>query len=269
MRCVWCQNPESYQRKPEIAFYAEHCRRCFKCLDVCEVGAILENETLRVDYSKCTSCGECVFACVHRGVRKIGQEWDGEVLLEELLKDKDCFVDSGGGITLSGGEPLMQASALAAWLPDVKEYDLHVNLETSGLFGWNQIEGLLPYLDLVYFDLKHMDAKRHKELTGRTNEIILENFTGLCQTPVTLQARMPVIPGMNDDPENIKATAQFLRTHGCKTIHCLPYHKLGESKIPRIDTHMKPLHLEPLSSCDLDGVSQAFEKEGIYADIYD
>ncbi|MCP4284824.1 MAG: glycyl-radical enzyme activating protein, partial [Gammaproteobacteria bacterium] len=226
LRCLWCQNPESHTTKPEIAFYAEHCRERFECEEVCVEGAILRGKGQRVNRARCNTCGKCA-ACVHRALRIIGQPWDGQSLLAEILKDNDYFIESGGGITLSGGEPMMQARFLAGWLPLVKEHGVHVNMETCGLFKWGQIESLLPYLDLIYFDLKHMNAQRHQKHTDQGNQIILENFARLAQEPVGLQARMPLIPKMNDEPENIRATAQFLKRQGQETIHCLPYHNLG------------------------------------------
>ena len=269
LQCIWCQNPESHQTKPEIAFYAESCQTCFKCETVCNEGAILHSKTQRVDYSKCTDCGECVTACVHHGLRLIGRTWDPESLLAEILKDKDYFIDSGGGLTLSGGEPMHQAQFLENFLPLVKAHNIHTNIETSGMFNWILMERLLPYLDLIYFDIKHLNSQYHYQYTHQENKIILDNFAQLSKTAINLQARMPIIPDLNNNLENIKATAQFLRRHGHQKIHCLPYHNFGEAKIAHLDTQLKPLHLTALTANDLEIIKKTFKEEGIDATIYD
>lgn len=199
----------------------------------------------------------------------IGQRWDGDALLEEIVKDKPYFDDSSGGITLSGGEPMLHSSFLATWLPQLKRHNLHVNMETSGLFTWDRLVTILPYLDHIYFDLKQMDDQRHRQFTGHSNRLILENFGRLAQENVALQARIPLIPGLNDGVDNISATAQFIKEQGHTTIHCLPYHNLGEAKIPRIDTQLEPLHLARHTAVDLEQIKNAFKEEGIDAVIYD
>jgi pyruvate formate lyase activating enzyme len=164
---------------------------------------------------------------------------------------------------------MLQGNYLAGLLPRLKQAKIHVNLETCGVFRWEQIEPLLPYLDLIYFDLKLMDAEAHRRLTGQGNQIILENFARLASSFAALQARMPIVPGMNDDAENIAATARFLTRHRQQTIHCLPYHNLGEAKIPRLDTALEPLGLPSLAACELEPIKNAFETRGIHAIVYD
>jgi pyruvate formate lyase activating enzyme len=269
LRCLWCQNPESHQLKPELAFYVERCQRCFRCATACPRDAITREPRQRILFSRCDGCGRCASACLHQGLRQIGRTWRIETLLRELLKDKDYFEDSGGGVTLSGGEPMMQSACLAELLPRLKEAGLHVNLETCGAFKWEQMEPLLPYLDLIYFDLKHLDATSHKRLAGRDNQIILDNFARLSKCFPSLQARMPIVPGMNDDADNLAATARFLTRHGQQTIHCLPYHNLGEAKIPRLHTRSRPLGLKSPTAGELELVRDAFEERGIHAIVYD
>jgi pyruvate formate lyase activating enzyme len=164
---------------------------------------------------------------------------------------------------------MMQSSYLARLLPRLKEAGIHVNMETCGMFRWEHIKPLWPYLDLIYFDLKHMDAASHKRLTGQDNRIILDNFAKLAQRFPSFQARMPVVPGMNDDLDNITAAAHFMTRHGQYAIHCLPYHNLGEAKIPRIHTGLKPLGLKNSTADELELVKNAFEERGVHAVIYD
>ncbi len=269
LSCRWCQNPESLKKTREIAFYEEYCRRCFECKDVCYENAILDQNNCRIDYSICNACGDCASRCPHRGLRLIGKEFCCHSLLEEIIKDKAFFVDSGGGVTLSGGEPMLYAPFLEDLLPLIKAEGIHINLETSGYFQWKQMSRLLSNLDLIYYDLKHMAALSHKQYTGRDNRLVLENFEKLSREAIALQARMPIIPGINDDRDNLMATAGFLKKHDHNSIHCLPYHNLGEAKLSRTGSHLKPLNLKSLGPDDLIPVAELFFEEGIDAVIYD
>ena len=252
-----------------MAFFAERCQDCRRCAAVCPAQAIRSDVRQRIAFAHCTACGACAQVCPQNALQRIGREWTPEALIAELVKDRDFYQDSGGGVTLSGGEPMRQSAFLAALLPRLKAADLHVTIQTSGLFAWPLMAPLLPYLDLVYFDLKHMDASVHRQLTGCDNRVILANFTRLTQCGVALRARMPVVPGLNDAPDNILATARFLRLCGHRRIHCLPYHDLGEAKLARLNTPQKPLGLNCVSGEDLQLVTTILDGEGIHAVIYD
>jgi pyruvate formate lyase activating enzyme len=265
LRCAWCQNPESHKPGPEIAFYNQHCSGCFTCKDVCKENAVLDGADRRIDYSRCTVCGKCVTSCPSSSLKMVGAWWNTYLLLEEIKKDADFFSDSGGGITLSGGEPGMQVEFLEQFLPVVKARGFHVNMETCGLFHWQEMKLLLPYLDLLYYDLKIMDPARHKTFTGGDNRIILEHFRKLAAVFPNLQARMPVIPSINDDSENITAVAAFLKENGKWSIHLLKYHRLGEAKLPTIETELQPLGLTQDTTFSLSTAASLFEKEGIEA----
>jgi len=269
LSCMWCQNPESHKAIPEIAFYAESCSRCFDCMAACTRDAIIENITERIDYSKCDVCGSCVTGCVHKAIRMIGKPWDIETLIEEIKRDKDYFDDSGGGVTLSGGEPMIYSKFLQVLLPAIRNESIHITMETCGFFKWEQMINLIPYLNIIYFDLKHMDSAFHKLYTGQDNDLILKNLSQLSVEFKGLQVRFPVIPEVNDDQNNIIATAYFLKNHGQETIHCLPYHNMWESKIPRINTRIKPMFQKTQTSDTLLHIKQMFFKEGINAIIYE
>ncbi|MCF8470200.1 MAG: glycyl-radical enzyme activating protein [Parvibaculum sp.] len=269
LRCAWCQNPESLRIGQEMAFYSERCRNTMRCAAVCPEDAIIEGPDLRIDFSKCTACGLCAEACDHDAIRLIGTHLDEETLVAEILKDRDFFIDSGGGVTLSGGEPMMQAAYLKSLLPRLKAHDLHIAMQTGGLFNWAHMEPLLPHLDLIYFDLKHMDSATHKRLTGAGNEQILDNFSRIAKSGVRIEARMPVVPGFNDNEENIRATARFLDGQGHRALHCLAYHNLGEAKIPRIAPILAPLGLPSLDPDMLHDMARRFKEEGIDVIICD
>ncbi|MGK5094619.1 glycyl-radical enzyme activating protein [Deltaproteobacteria bacterium TL4] len=269
LRCLWCQNPESQSLQPEIAFYREYCQECYRCEASCSQGAIIRGKHARISYEQCNACQKCVAVCNTRALRLIGKTWSVQQLYEEILKDRDFFEDSQGGVTFSGGEPLIHSAFLASLLPLLKQAGIHVTVETSGLFQWQKISPLLPYLDLIYFDLKHTKATLHQKFTKQSNKKILENFEKLTKVFPAVQPRMPVIPGINDDAETLKAVALLLKSQGYESIHCLPYHNLGESKIPRLNTQMKPLHLQSLDIKNLELIQRTFKKEGIHAVIYD
>ncbi len=269
LRCRWCQNPEALRCTPEMAFYDERCRGSYQCAAVCPEHAIVDGAGLRIDFARCTACGACAAACDHDAIWLVGRRFDVEMLVAEVLKDQEFFTDSGGGITLSGGEPMTHAAFLGHLLPSLKDHGIHIAMETCGMFKWAQMAPLLPNLDLVYFDLKHMDSETHRRLTGAGNEAILANFAQLTSSGVLLQARMPVIPDLNDSTENIKALAHLLTDLGHSSVHCLAYHHLGEAKKPRLAPLLAPFELPNLEEEGLRSVAAQFEEEGIHAVLYD
>jgi pyruvate formate lyase activating enzyme len=246
-----------------MAYDRERCAYGWQCRAVCPQGAILSQRDHRIDFTRCDACGRCAEACDHEALRLVGTRFTAETLVREIVKDRDFFVDSGGGVTLSGGEPMMHAAFLQRLLPLLATEGLHVAMQTCGMFPWARMEPLLPFLDLIQFDLKHMDNAAHERLTGVGNEAILENFAGLARSGVRLEARMPVIPGLNDDRENIRAMARFLARHGHSTLQCLAYHNLGEAKLPRLAPILAPLGKASLDPHALAPIAERFKEEGI------
>jgi pyruvate formate lyase activating enzyme len=269
LRCRWCQNPESHNPGPEVAFYTERCVGCFACKEVCPDEAIVESQDIRIDHKRCDACGKCVSECTNRALRRIGEWWEAGPLLEEVLKDRDFFEDSDGGITLSGGEPAFQVEFLREFLPLIKDEGIHVNMETCGMFRWDDVKKILSHLDIIYFDLKFIESGMHKKFTGRDNRTIIDNYVELAKIFPNLEARMPVIPTINDSPENIIEIARFLKDNKHKSIHLLPYHKLGEAKLPRIKTDLRPLNLKIETLDYLSSAKDLFESEGICPILYD
>jgi pyruvate formate lyase activating enzyme len=269
LRCGWCHNPESHQARQEVAFFSHCCVQCYACREICPTAAILTDPDRRIDTSLCDGCGNCVDSCLTGALRMIGKTWNKEDLLAEAVSDRDFFISSGGGITLSGGEPMLQASFLEGFLPRLRGEGIHVTLETCGHFPWTDMERIAPFLDLIYFDLKHMDPDRHAYYTTRGNGLILENFRKLAATFPHLQPRMPVIPGINDDEKNIFAVAVLLHECAMDTIHCLPYHRLGEAKRGRIGPGRARLDLNIPDRPDLKLLIERFAREGIHVVAYD
>ncbi|TAL32955.1 MAG: glycyl-radical enzyme activating protein [Spirochaetes bacterium] len=267
LACAWCQNPESHRAVPEMAFYADLCLGCFRCADACPSGAIIKDARARIRYSRCDACGRCAAACPADALRKIGHPWTAPALAAELARDIDFFTD-GGGVTLSGGEPMLHAGFIRELVPLLKKRAIHVTMETAGHVAARAFERPSGLADLFYFDLKHADDARHRALTGAGNGLILENFRGLTRRGSALQARMPLVPGCNDDAANIAGTARIVRDAGLSSIHVLPWHGMGETKRARIDAVSKGFMGKVPDADLLESVKELFFKEGIDALIY-
>ncbi|MBU2489177.1 MAG: glycyl-radical enzyme activating protein [Proteobacteria bacterium] len=269
LACAWCQNPESISPKPQIAWYAERCTGCLTCAGACPKGAILTPPGQRVDFSLCDGCGACAAVCPREALVSVGRRVTASQLLDELMKDVDFYRSSGGGVTLSGGEPLLQAGFLADFLPQAREAGLHLALETSGACRARDLTTLAPMFDLLYFDMKFMDPAGHRKWTGRDNRGILAAFTRLARSHPGLVARMPVVPGIQDTDENLERTANFLKKCGKQEIHLLPYHPLGEAKIPRLAPGLAPLELDGDPAQSLEKVRKALESLGLSPLVYE
>ncbi len=238
LACQWCSNPEGQKSHPEIGFMparcvgAEICRA--RCVEACPAkGITLSREGKPViDRGSCTPCRECSEACYYGALELIGREMTVEEVLSEVEKDRPFYRRSGGGVTVGGGEPLKQAGFVARLLAACQERHLHTALETSGFGSRRHLEELLEHVDLVYFDIKHMDPVRHEELTGVPNQPILANIRAALSAAGGYEVimRITTIPGFNDSEENISASARFAADLGCEKIELVPYHRLGIGK---------------------------------------
>lgn len=231
LRCKWCCNPESQELKPVIMFKAQNCVGCGNCEVVCPTGASNLKLPGKIDHSKCIACGKCVEVCYHKALEISGKEMTVEDLMRELYQDRVVYRRSGGGITVSGGEALMQHEFLLELLKTCKSLGWHTAIETTGFASKEVIGKVLPYLDLVMMDIKHLDPKVHKQFTGVSNEMILENAMYIAKNAKEMIVRVPVIPGFNADPVSIACIAKFATClENVKELHLLPYHDLGSNK---------------------------------------
>lgn len=268
LKCKWCQNPESQKHKQEVAFYYENCKDCNKCVDVCPVGAI-DIATKISNYATCIRCGECIDICENDARRMIGDKIEEQEINSELLKDIDFYKDSDGGITFSGGEPFIFPEFLSKIIYELNKKKIHINIETCGQFDFNRIESLLPNIDLIYFDIKHLDSTIHKEFTGVYNETILSNFEKLNNIFDNIQVRIPIIPNVNDGIKNIKETCDFLIKNGHNTVHLLPYHSMGNSKAIRIDHNTEIFKAKAHTKKEIETIKSHFSNFGINTITYD
>lgn len=268
LACVWCQNPEALHAAPELTYDAGRCLEgCTSCLSACSVHAIRPEREGRVDFTRCTDCGDCVDPCPSGALRMIGRPWDVPELLDAVLRDRDFFEQSGGGVTFSGGEPVLQSQLLRELLPLLRDQRIHVAIETCGAYPFELLEPLLGWIDLVLYDLKVIDPIRHARFTTRDNDQILGNLAELVRRAVPIELRMPVVPGWNTDTSNLEATAKLLIERGISSLTLLPYNHLWEAKLPRLGTGQQPLRIQTPDEDFYSQLRNEFESHGIQTRI--
>ena len=239
--CIWCHNPESKKPQPQLSFTHQRCIGCKSCIDVCLNGVHLSEKGERiVRWEFCKACGRCVAECPSGALEIIGKEISSDEVIAEVLKDEKFYNISGGGLTISGGEPMMQPDFTQDLLKKAKAKGLHTAVDTCGQFVLKKFKVLLPFTDLILFDLKIMDPDKHKKYAGRDNRIILENLKKFVKEDVSLIIRIPVITGYTDTEENMKDLDSFLRSlHPCPEVEILPYNIMAGSKYPRFGMEYK------------------------------
>lgn len=245
LRCFWCQNPESQSSRIQVLYNRAKCTLCGRCADACPSGATLFSDgTITIDRGLCTGCGECVEVCPNEARRISGRHATVQEIMDEVMRDVRFYENSGGGVTISGGEPLAQPEFALEILKDCKMYGLHTTIDTCGVADWPTVEKLLDYTDLFYFDIKIMDPEIHQQGTGMRNEQILENAIGISRRK-PMRVRVPLIPGFNDSEEAIMEIARFVKNEmGSPPIDLLPYNKFAEGKYELLDKGCRSLETQ-------------------------
>jgi pyruvate formate lyase activating enzyme len=252
LHCLWCHNPEGLRRERQLSFSPEKCIGCGECVETCAAGVhrfeaqrnsvCLPETRHTLARSRCRVCGACAAACVAGALELVGRDVSVSAALDEVLADRAFYGPSGGGMTLSGGEPLAQLDFTAALLGGAKEQGIHCCVETAGFVPWQHFEAILPLVDLFLYDCKETDPQRHIEYTGVPNGPILENLRRLYARGARITLRCPIIPGCNDREDHFEGIAALGREMPrLAGIALVPYHPLGAGKLARLGMPAPPL----------------------------
>jgi pyruvate formate lyase activating enzyme len=236
LNCLWCSNPESQSKNPEIMLDHSLCTRCGRCVEVCPYNATVKSgDEIRLLRDLCQGCSECVSACPNDARQLVGRQEEVETILKEVKNDGLFYKNSGGRVTLSGGEPMSQPEFTRALLKRCKENGIHTVLDSSGYTNLENWDLVLEYVDMILFDLKQMEPEKHKEYTGVERELILKSAKKVASLKVPMIIRIPLIPGYNDSQKNMEECARFAKEIGVDRIELLAFHRLCSSKYNKLD----------------------------------
>ncbi len=264
LKCDWCQNPESQKLSPEMSYFKEKCQLCEICVNECPNNALqLLIDEIKRDKALCTMCGICSEMCPNQVMEIVGRNISVEELVEIVLRDKPFYDNSGGGATISGGEPTMQINFLLELLKALKKQGIYTAIETCGYFNEDLIGELVKYVDLFLFDIKLIDNEKHKEFTGVFNEKILTNFSKILSKVGSerIVPRIPLIPGVNTDVSTIQHIITFLQEINYNgQIHLMPYNKLTKTKYEKVGMGDLYKDMGDLADENLIEITKLFEQ---------
>ena len=269
MTCKWCHNPESQSYRPSILQNTEKCSLCQKCIALCPNEAIVfTGEKIKTLEDKCTLCGKCIDSCINNAREIAGEHYTIDEIMKEIGKDKLFYEQSGGGITLSGGEIMTQdMDYIIAILKKCHRLGYRVNIDTCGHAKFENFEKILPYVDTFLYDIKHMDNEIHKELTGVDNELVLGNLVKLSERNAKINIRMPLVEGINSTDEHIAQVIEFLKKLKIYKVNLLPYHNTGKSKYERLDLVYEGDEYEAPSNERMEEIKAKFEANNFCTQI--
>ncbi len=267
LACLWCHNPESLSAQAELIYYEDKCIHCGACVKACPADAHQMIAGRHVFLrGKCTGSGACAQACPGHALVFYGRKMSARDVLAVVLEDQSFYAHSGGGLTLSGGEPLLQDLFCHELLQLAKDAGLHTAVDTCGAVPWENIARVQPLTDLFLYDIKHMDRDRHKQGTGFDNKQIQENLRQLSGQGASIEIRLPLIPGYNDDVRNIQATGTFLASlQGIQKVRVLPYHDYARSKYKALGRKDTMPHVHVPSDDELDQVVASLRRHHLNA----
>jgi pyruvate formate lyase activating enzyme len=269
LNCWWCHNPESQDLKPEMMYHENRCIRCGACLAACAQGALSWNrDRVSTDLAECTLCGACVEACYAEAREIVGQEMTVAQVMAEIERDVAFYDESGGGVTVSGGEPLQQSAFLLALLRACRREEIHTALDTCGYAAWETLDRIRGDVDLFLYDLKLMDDARHRGFTGVSNRLILSNLQALSRRGHRIVLRVPVVPGVNDDAESVRQIGAFAASlPALEGVDILPYHRAALDKYRRLNRRYRLSKTDPLPDERLAEMAQVLRGFGLGVNI--
>ena len=269
LRCRWCHNPESWQATPELSLRRGRCVRCGRCVEACTQAAIsLDDAGVTTDVHKCVLCGDCIDVCLTGAREIIGRKMTVAKVMADVEKDVIFYDQSGGGVTFSGGEPLMQPEFLLALLNRCRVADIHTAVDTTCYAEPDTLRAVAQVADLFLCDIKHMDPERHERCTGVSNQEILDNIRMLAEAGMDIIVRVPVIGGFNDDQANVDATARFVRSlKRVGRIDILPYNRGGLAKSVRLAADVDLMQAEAPNDDIIHGIAGTLRGYGFEVKI--
>lgn len=266
LRCLWCQNPESQIADPQIMYYRSQCTACGRCLEACPQNAIYDDPDfgLITNHAQCITCGACVDACFSNARRLIGRLFSIDEVMEQIMRDKAYYENSGGGVTFSGGEPLLQAKFIFELAKRCKKEGIHTAIETAGMVSIDTMKLVLPIIDLIYLDFKHINPEEHFRTIGAYPDQIKKNLKWISQYSDKLIIRIPIIPKINNDEETLHQMFSFLSKEisGCK-VELLPFHRLGLGKYEGLGMKYAMKDIANLEDSDCEKLALIGRKMGL------
>lgn len=268
LRCIWCQNPETQSTEAEVMQFQEYCIGCKNCIETCPQKAIfIQKGNVKIDRSRCKGCGLCIKKCNAKALKASGKPMYEDDIIQEVLRDRVFYKNTSGGVTLSGGEPMMYPQATTRILKRLKAEGIHTAIETCGYFPTKWVSELKDCCDLLLFDIKHTDPEIHKIYTGKDNALILENLHEVKRFKIPVIIRVPLITGVNDDSENVSRTSEIAKKIGALELHFLPFHQLGENKWHSLDRDYKCKDMVTPKEQTLANCKKIAESYGICVNI--
>lgn len=262
LHCLWCHNPEGIAKQQQLIWRHERCLGCHNCQEICPEGAIsFSREELIINETQCNLCGECVAVCHSQALELIGKEMTTAQVMQEVEKDIPFYDESGGGVTFSGGEPLMQPDFLHSLLKACNEKEIHTAVDTCGYVNSNILLRISDDVKLFLYDLKLINEEKHIQFTGVSNQVILKNLKLLSQQGKKIIIRLPLIPGINDDEENILATGKFVTSlKNVEELDILPYHRAGIEKFKRLNKTKEPFIRHPPTTEEVRSIENTLKQ---------
>lgn len=263
LRCLWCHNPESQNLQKEMLYDRDKCVLCGTCVKVCPKKAIkIENGVLTTDMSKCDFCGECVTYCIPEARQIVGKEYTVDEVVKEVVKDKVFYDESGGGVTVSGGEPLVQIDFVEELMKKLKDEGIRTAVDTCGAVSFDILERAAKYADLFLYDLKLMDDEKHQKFMGVSNKNIIENLVKLAKIHNNINIRMPIIEGVNADVSHIEKVLELIEGLNIKKVNLLPYHDIAKHKYKKLDRTYEAEKMTVPSNEKMNSFKDMFAKRG-------